>query len=100
MSANKTLTKSDIVNTLHDRMMHEVPKSTISAVIDEHNGLALDTLKKGDAYPLGRVGKLEIAESPARKGRNPQTGEAIDIKASKRIKFKTGAVAKRALNGD
>ncbi len=99
MSTAKTLTKNEIIETLHSRLQHEVPKSTISAVCDEYARLALDTLKDGNSFPIGRLGKFEVGETSARKGRNPATGEAIEIKASKRVKFKSGQVAKRELNG-
>ena len=45
------------------------------------------TLGQGDKISLPGVGQFEIAERAARQGRNPQTGEPIDIPASKAVKF-------------
>jgi DNA-binding protein HU-beta len=48
------------------------------------------TLKKGDKVTLVGFGTFSITKRAARTGRNPQTGEAIKIKAKKIVKFKAG----------
>jgi DNA-binding protein HU-beta len=48
------------------------------------------TLKKGNKVTLTGFGTFSVAKRAARKGRNPQTGETIKIKASKAPKFKAG----------
>jgi DNA-binding protein HU-beta len=55
-------------------------------------------LKKGDKVQLVGFGTFEVAERAAREGRNPQTGKAMKIKASKAPKFKAGKALKDALN--
>ena len=50
--------------------------------------LATRHLKKGDKIRLTGLGILQVRARPARKGRNPATGEAIKIKASKKIAFR------------
>ena len=55
------------------------------------------SLQKGDAVTLVGFGTFKVAERKARKGRNPQTGEQIDIKASKVPKFKPGKALKGAV---
>ena len=57
------------------------------------------TLGQGDKISLPGVGQFEIAERAARQGRNPQTGEPINIPASKAVKFKAGKALKDAVNG-
>ena len=52
--------------------------------------------KKKGRYTIGNFGTLTITKHPARKGRNPQTGETIRIKASKALKFRPSAALKRA----
>ena len=55
-------------------------------------------LEKGDAVTLVGFGSFKVVERKARKGRNPQTGEEIDIKASKAPKFTAGKSLKVAVN--
>ncbi|MHB1661166.1 MAG: HU family DNA-binding protein [bacterium] len=56
-------------------------------------------LKKGDAVRMIGFGTFAVTNRAARKGRNPQTGKAIQIKASKSPKFKAGKALKEAVNG-
>ncbi|MCL4496920.1 MAG: HU family DNA-binding protein, partial [Deltaproteobacteria bacterium] len=58
----------------------------------------INALKKGDAVRLVGFGTFEVAKRAARKGRNPQTGKEIQIKASKSPKFKAGKSFKEAVN--
>ena len=54
-------------------------------------------LKKGDTVTLIGFGTFKVTQRNARKGRNPQTGEEIDIKASKAPKFTPGRALKEAV---
>jgi len=54
-------------------------------------------LKKGDTVTLIGFGAFKVAQRKARKGRNPQTGEEMDIKASKAPKFTPGKALKEAV---
>ena len=65
-------------------------KAFISAVEGE--------LKKGGKVQLVGFGTFEVSKRAARKGRNPQTGEEMKIKASKSPKFKPGKAFKDVLN--
>ena len=65
-------------------------KAFISAVEGE--------LKKGGKVQLVGFGTFEVSKRAARKGRNPQTGEEMKIKASKSPKFKPGKAFKDAIN--
>lgn len=57
-----------------------------------------DTLQKGDSVTLVGFGTFSVSERASRTGRNPRTGEAITIPASKSPKFKAGKALKDALN--
>lgn len=57
-----------------------------------------DALVEGKKVPVGDLGKLEVRQRAARKGRNPQTGEEIDIPASKTVAFKVGKYGKDLVN--
>ena len=54
-------------------------------------------LKKGDTVTLVGFGTFKVTQRKARKGRNPQTGEEIKIKASKAAKFTPGKSLKEAV---
>lgn len=58
-----------------------------------------DCLKAGDEVKLLGFGNFSVSQRAATTGRNPRTGEAIQIKASKAPKFKAGKGLKDALNG-
>lgn len=57
-----------------------------------------DELKKGEKVQLVGFGTFEVAQRAAREGRNPLTGEKMQIKASKAPKFKAGKALKDAVN--
>ena len=66
----------------------------VDAVVDN----ITESLRKGDSVTLVGFGTFEVRERSARTGRNPQTGEAIQIKASKAPAFKAGKGFKDAVN--
>jgi DNA-binding protein HU-beta len=68
---------------------------SIAALLD----IVTASLKKGDNVQLVGFGTFEVRKRAARNGRNPATGEAIKIKASKQPAFKAGAGLKAAVNG-
>ncbi len=59
--------------------------------LDAFIGATSTALKKGDRVALVGFGTFGISERKARKGRNPQTGKEINIKAKKVVKFKAGS---------
>jgi DNA-binding protein HU-beta len=68
---------------------------TVDLVLGEIEA-GLKASKKEGRYTVGTFGTFTIGKRAARKGRNPQTGEAIRIKASKVLKFKPAAQLKAA----
>ena len=58
-----------------------------------------DELVKGGKVQLVGFGTFDVAERAAREGRNPQTGDAMPIPASKAPRFKVGKALKDAVNG-
>jgi DNA-binding protein HU-beta len=57
------------------------------------------SLVSGDKVTLPGFGTFEVRSRAARQGRNPQTGETIQVQASKAPAFKAGAALKNAVNG-
>ena len=78
-------------------------KTELVAAIAEKTELSkkdvvAEELKKGEKIQLVGFGTFEVAERPARTGRNPMTGKTIEIAASKSPKFKAGKALKDSLN--
>jgi len=92
------MTKKAIIEDLHDRMNGVVRKQQIQAVYDEIVDQVISTLKQGDSYRLGDLGTFRPAETSAREGVSPRTGEKMTIPARTKISFKAGSVAKRQVN--
>ncbi|MCC7253442.1 HU family DNA-binding protein [Hyphomicrobium sp.] len=67
---------------------HDLPKKQANAVLEDLVALITKHLKKGDRIRIGGLGILQVRKRPARMGRNPATGEAIKIKASKKVAFR------------
>ena len=66
--------------------------------IDKFTALVADLVKAGEEVPLGCLGKFVIVERAARKCRNPQTGETMDVPAKKVVKLKISGTFKNAVN--
>ena len=76
----------------------ELSRSDATKAVDAVIDTLTESLRKGDSVTLVGFGTFEVRERAARTGRNPQTGEAIQIKASKAPAFKAGKAFKDALN--
>jgi len=74
-------------------------KKDATKAVDSVFDTILDALKNGDKIQLIGFGNFEVRERSARKGRNPQTGEEIEIPASKVPAFKPGKALKDAVAG-
>ena len=59
----------------------------------------VDAAKKGEEVNLPGFGRFKVKDSPARQGRNPATGETIEIAASKKLGFSPAKQVKDALTG-
>ncbi len=66
-------------------------KADAKRALDAFVGSTTDALKKGDRVALVGFGSFSVNTRAARKGRNPQTGQEINIAAKKVVKFKAGA---------
>ena len=73
-------------------------KKDAEAALNAFTDIVGDTLKKGGKVQLVGFGTFEVSERSARSGRNPQTGETIEIQASKAPKFKPMKSLKEKVN--
>ncbi len=76
----------------------DLSKATATQAVDAVVDTITETLRKGDSVTLVGFGTFEVRARAARTGRNPQTGEEIQIKASKAPAFKAGKALKDAVN--
>jgi DNA-binding protein HU-beta len=76
---------------------HDLAKKQAEAVLGDLVTLATKHLKKGDKIRLNGLGILQVRKRAARMGRNPATGEAIKIKASKKVAFRAAKELKEAV---
>jgi len=72
-------------------------KAQVRQVFTAVEETVLKTLKPGGKIPLGGLGAVKLVDRKARMGRNPATGEAIQIKASKKVAFRASKELKEAI---
>ena len=99
--ATKAASKQTVVTLKHLAAAlaenHEVPKKTAVEMLTDMVTLVTKHLKKGDKIRIGGLGILQVRKRAARMGRNPATGEAIKIKASKKVAFRASKDLKQAI---
>ena len=76
---------------------HDLSKKDSEAILNGFVGLVTKHLKKGNRLRLTGLGILQVRNRPARMGRNPATGEAIKIKASKKVAFRAAKELKESV---
>lgn len=76
----------------------ELSKKQAEAAVDALIATVTDELKKDEKVQLVGFGTFEVSKREARDGRNPRTGETIEIAAVKAPKFKAGKALKDAIN--
>ena len=91
------MNKSELIEQLADRA--DIKRSEAEATLNALTEVIKETLQRGGDVAITGFGKFSVAERGARQGVNPQTGERIQIAASKAPKFSAGADFKKALKG-
>ena len=86
--AAKEKSLSELVSALAEKT--GLTKAKAKEVLDAHTELLVSELQSAGSVQLAGIGKLKLGTRAERQGRNPSTGEAITIKASKTVKFSGG----------
>jgi DNA-binding protein HU-beta len=89
------LNKSELIEQVADRA--DIKRTEAEAALNALTEVVKETLVRGGDVAITGFGKFSVAERGARQGVNPQTGERIQIAASKAPKFSAGADFKKAL---
>lgn len=90
------MNKTELVAAMAEQT--NLSKKDAEAALKAFIDVVSEELKKGEKVQLVGFGTFEVSERAAREGRNPQTGETMEIKASKTPKFKAGKALKDAVN--
>ena len=93
--ANKVMTKAQLVSLIADKI--QLTKATATEVLDLVAETAVAETKENGQFVIPGIGKLVKSQRKARMGRNPQTGEAIQIPAKIVVKFRVAKACKDAV---
>lgn len=74
-------------------------KADVKKIIDAALAAIADAAARGDEVSLAGFGKFKVKQSAAREGKNPRTGEAMTIAASKKVSFQPAKALKDKVNG-
>ncbi|MHA4835963.1 HU family DNA-binding protein [Sphingopyxis sp. MSC1_008] len=77
----------------------DLSKTDARKAVDAVIAAISDAAAKGDEISINGFGKFKVKATPAREGRNPSTGETIQIKAAKKLTFSPAKAVKDRLNG-
>ncbi|HET9230310.1 MAG TPA: HU family DNA-binding protein [Vitreimonas sp.] len=96
-TAGKTVTASALLQSVADHL--GMKKSEAKALTEGYLDVVKAYVLKGAKVKIGDVGMIMIRHRKARMGRNPQTGEPVKIKASKKLAFRQSSVMKAQVMG-
>ena len=82
----KRMSQSEVVNHFAEKF--ELKRAQVKEIFEELSNLASGQVKENGEFVLPGFGKLVLSERKAREGRNPQTGETIQIPAKTTLKFR------------
>ncbi len=92
------MNKKELIETVvKSHAGNGVSKKAVAAIIDDTFTAIAKGIKNGGKFSFPGFGTFSVKARAARKGRNPKTGEAIKIKASKAVRFKAAPVLKKSL---
>lgn len=89
------MNKKDLINVVAEKT--GMTKKDSGLAVESVFDVIKETLSKGEKVQIIRFGTFEVRDRAARKGRNPQTGEEIDIPATRVPAFKAGKALKDAV---
>ncbi len=92
------MTKADVVEAVSDRCGFSKKESI--DLVENVFSLIKGCLERGEDLKISGFGKFEVKQKKPRRGRNPQTGEALEISARKVLSFKPSQLLRAAVNGE
>ena len=95
LKLSKPITTKHLADTLAEQ--HQLTKKQGAEMLENLVGLITQHLKRGERVKIAGLGILVVRKRGPRTGRNPATGEAIKIKASKKVAFRATKELKMAI---
>ena len=92
------MTKIDIVQKVSDTL--GISRNNSTQIVESMFEIMKEQISKGDAVKVSGFGNFLVRSKNARRGRNPQTGNEMEISARKILKFKSSQILRKALNGN
>ncbi len=89
------MTKAELVETVASKV--DLPRAVAERAVNTMFDEVTEALRQGDKVNISGFGTFSVSERKARTGRNPKTGESIEIAASRAAKFKAGKTLKDSL---
>lgn len=93
-----SLTKIDIIDSMYEKL--GIPRKECIRIVESVFDIIKDDLEKGSGVMISGFGKWTVKAKKNRKGRNPQTGEALMIGARRVVTFKPSSVLRAAVNSE
>ena len=90
------MTKADLIEKIS--LMTAFTKKESSEIVERVFDVVKSTLEAGENIKIAGFGNFEVKEKAARRGRNPQTGEVIEITPRRIVTYKPSQVLKKSLN--
>lgn len=90
------MNKKDLVETLSEKCNLE--KNVVEQILNEMNSIIVDCLKKEDCVKISGFGTFSLSKRNAKLGKNPKTGESLQIPAKNVVKFKMSKEMKDEIN--
>lgn len=91
------LTKADLADSIYATL--PVDKQKAAQIVEDYIEIIKEALERYGKVMLSGFGSYEVKSKPPRRGRNPQTGDSIILRARKVIKFKPSQLLRKAING-
>ena len=92
------MNKKELLETINKKHAgNGITKKAVTSIVDDTFAAIAKGIKKAGRFAIPGFGTFTVKARAARKGRNPQTGQPIKIKASKAVKFKAAPGLKKSL---
>jgi integration host factor subunit alpha len=95
--SKQCLTKADLAESIYSAL--PVDKQKAALIVEDYVEIIKDALANEGKVMLSGFGSYKVKYKPARRGRNPQTGDSITLRSRKVVKFQPSQLLRKAING-